>query len=238
MQQYAIIVAGGKGSRMQSDLPKQFIEVQGKPLLMYTLQQFYRSNPSIQIILVLPANQQAFWHELLAQYQFNIPHRVVGGGASRFQSVRNGLNAIQATEGVVAIHDGVRPFIATSIIQLAFQEAIQKGNAIVSMPLKDSIRHVTVEGNKAMPRKDFRIIQTPQTFQLALIKAAFEVGELAIFTDDATVLEHAGHEINLIDGDYRNIKITTVGQYHFDNHRNKNRRLCTFAQMSYVGRDD
>ena len=111
--------------------------------------------------------------------------------------------------GLVAIHDGVRPFISKALIHHAFQEAEKRGNAVVSMPLKDSIRYVTEQGNEAKPRKDFRIIQTPQTFQVQLIKQAFKTDELPIFTDDATVLEHSGHEINLIDGDYRNIKITT-----------------------------
>lgn len=209
MQQFAIIVAGGKGSRMNAEIPKQFIEVQGLPILMRTLRQFYSTSETIQLILVLPTFQRNYWEELKKKYAFQIPHQVVNGGDSRYQSVKNGLDSIAETEGLVAIHDGVRPFITPSIINQSFEIAKEKGNAIVSMPLKDSIRQVKDETNKAVPRQEFCIIQTPQTFQLSLIKAAFRHGELPIFTDDATVLEYDDHTIQLIDGDYRNIKITT-----------------------------
>lgn len=209
MEEYAVIVAGGKGSRMNQELPKQFIELQGEPILMHTLRQFYRANTAINIVLVLPEVQRVYWQQLVTQHAFDIPHQVVSGGKSRFQSVKNGLTAISSVDGLVAIHDGVRPFISEAIIKKSFAVAKTKGNAVVSMPLKDSIRHLSETGNTAMPRQDFRIIQTPQTFQLALIKAAFKTEELSTFTDDATVLEHFGHSIELIDGDYRNIKITT-----------------------------
>ena len=209
-KKYAIIVAGGSGSRMQSEIPKQFIELEGTPILMLTIKQFQKAYPDIEVILVLPADQFSFWGKLKQQYSFTLPHRTVAGGASRFQSVKNGLNAIHSQEGVVAIHDGVRPFISPKIIRHSFEVAQSNKNAVTSMPLKDSIRHVDDSGNnQAKPRKDYRIIQTPQTFQLSLLKEAFETEELDIFTDDATVFEHAGHPINLIDGDYRNIKITT-----------------------------
>lgn len=209
MEKYAVIVAGGSGSRMKTELPKQFIELQGKPILMHTLQQFHRADANTTIILVLPEAQIAFWEELKTTHHFTIPHQVTIGGTSRFQSVKNGLACIPSDIGVVAIHDGVRPFIRKALIDEAFEKANQLGNAIVSMPLKDSIRHLSQTGNAAKPRKDYRIIQTPQTFQVKLIKAAFITKELSTFTDDATVLEHAGHRIHLIDGDYRNIKITT-----------------------------
>lgn len=209
MQKYAVIVAGGSGSRMKSEIPKQFIQLNGFPILMHTMKQFHLADSSTQIILVLPASQFAYWDLLIKEHKLPITHQVVEGGKSRFQSVNNGLNAITENNSLVAIHDGVRPFISKQLIDTAFQIAEETGNAVVSMPLKDSIRHLHKKGNEAKPRKDFRIIQTPQTFQTQLIKNAFETEESPIFTDDATVLEHQGHAINLIEGDYRNIKLTT-----------------------------
>ncbi len=206
MQKHAVIVAGGSGTRMQSSLPKQFIEVLGQPILMHTLEAFAFDN--IQLILVLPASQIGFWHELCQKHAFNIPHKVVEGGSARFHSVNNGLNAIDG-EGLVAIHDGVRPLIARDIIQMAFSVAEEKGNAIVSVPLKDSIREYTAQHNKMVDRMNYRLVQTPQTFRLSLIKKAFKTEFNDGFTDDASVLEAMGEEIHLIDGDYRNIKITT-----------------------------
>lgn len=206
MQKYAVIVAGGSGTRMQSSLPKQFIEVLGQPILMHTLEAY--AFDGIQIILVLPESQISLWNELCEKHQFEIPHQIVKGGETRFHSVSNGLNAI-GNDGLVAIHDGVRPLIARDIIQMAFSVAEEKGNAIVSVPLKDSIREYTTSANKMVDRNNYRLIQTPQTFQVQLIKEAFNTDYQAGFTDDASVLEAKGKTIHLIDGDYRNIKITT-----------------------------
>lgn len=207
MQKYAIIVAGGSGTRMKSDLPKQFIELLGKPILMHTIEAFHFDD--IKIILVLPKTQIEFWKELMVKHQFKVPHQIVEGGEARFHSVKNGLETIDSNSGLVAIHDGVRPLIKQHIISESFTAAERNGNAIVSIRLKDSIRSVSDSGNKQEDRSKFRLIQTPQTFQLQLIKAAFKQPYDPIFTDDASVLERAGHKINLIDGDYQNIKITT-----------------------------
>ncbi|NVJ47896.1 MAG: 2-C-methyl-D-erythritol 4-phosphate cytidylyltransferase [Cytophagia bacterium] len=207
MQKYAIIVAGGSGTRMKSDLPKQFIELLGKPILMHSIEAFHFDD--IKIILVLPKAQIEFWKELMVKHQFKVPHQIVEGGKARFHSVKNGLESIDSTSGLVAIHDGVRPLIKQAIISESYASAEQHGNAIVSVGLKDSIRSVSDSGNKQEDRSKFRLIQTPQTFQLQLIKAAFKQPYDPIFTDDASVLERAGHKINLIDGDYQNIKITT-----------------------------
>ncbi len=207
---YAIIVAGGSGTRMESEIPKQFLEVGGVPILIRTIWQFKKADESIQIILVLPKSQFEFWKALKAKHDFIISCQLVSGGDSRFQSVRNGLNAIENPEGLVAIHDGVRPFVSEEIIRESFRVAEEQTNAVVSVPLKDSIRFVDDDGaNQAKPRSQYRSIQTPQTFQLDLLKQAFEVKESNQFTDDATVFEHAGHKINLIEGSYKNIKITT-----------------------------
>lgn len=207
MQKIAIIVAGGSGTRMQSQLPKQFIKLKGEPILMHTIRAFNIDN--IQVIVVLPESQIPFWNELCQKQTFFVDHSVVAGGQTRFESVKNGLNSIKQTEGLVAIHDGVRPIITKEIIQNAYKEAEQHGNAIASVALKDSIREVNHEGNEAKDRSNYRLIQTPQTFQLQLIKKAFEVSYQPIFTDDASVFEYAGHSIHLIEGDYKNMKITT-----------------------------
>ena len=200
---YAIIVAGGSGSRMKSDIPKQFIEVGGLPILMHTLKRFKEADWEIELILVLPESQFEYWNELCLKYP-TVPHQLVKGGKTRFQSGLNGLQVID-NEGLVAIHDGVRPFVSVEIINESYRIAAEKGTAVVSVPSKDSVR---VNG-QAIDRSTVRIIQTPQTFQVPLIKKAFDTEELSIFTDDASVAEHAGFEINLIEGNYENIKITT-----------------------------
>jgi len=207
MQKFAIIVAGGSGTRMRSELPKQFISVAGKPILMHSLEAF--NFDSTQIILVLPKKQISFWKELCQKNAFFLAHKIVEGGSSRFESVQNGLNSIAEADGLVAIHDGVRPIIKKEIIKDSFAQAKEKGNAIVSVPLKDSIRIIDGEKNYAKDRAAFRLIQTPQTFKVQLIKEAFDSATHTNFTDDASVLEAYGKEIHLIEGDYRNIKITT-----------------------------
>ena len=209
MQRYVVIVAGGSGTRMQREIPKQFIPVAGKPILMHTLEAFYLADELIEIILVLPESQVLGWKSLCAQYNFSTPHHITHGGDTRFQSVKNGLAQIPDNIGLVAIHDGVRPLVSSEIIKTSYQVAEEKGNAIVAVPLKDSIRWAQGENNKVLNRSEYQLIQTPQTFQVALIKAAFQRSYDPAFTDDATVLESTGEKINLIPGDYRNIKITT-----------------------------
>jgi 2-C-methyl-D-erythritol 4-phosphate cytidylyltransferase len=203
IKKYAIIVAGGSGSRMKSDIPKQFIEVGGLPILMHTLKRFKEADSEIELIVVLPESQFEYWKILCGKY-FPPSHQLVNGGKTRFQSGLNGLQVID-NEGLVAIHDGVRPFVSVDIINESFKIAAEKGTAVVSVPSKDSVR---VNG-QAIDRSTVRIIQTPQTFQIPLIKKAFETEELSTFTDDASVAEYAGFEINLIEGNYENIKITT-----------------------------
>ncbi len=206
---YALIVAGGNGSRMQSATPKQFLPLLGTPALMLTLKQFYNYSSSIKLIVVLPEKEIGQWEKLKKQHGFNIPHAVVYGGATRFQSVKNGLASITESEALVAIHDGVRPLINAAVIAESFKVAQEHGNAIASVPLKDSIRKITENENHAEDRTKYRLIQTPQTFKLSLIKKAYETIEHTSFTDDASVLENTGERIILINGSYDNIKITT-----------------------------
>ncbi len=208
MQKYVVIVAGGSGTRMKREIPKQFIPVAGRPILMHTLEAFYRVSSQIKIILVLPESQVLGWKSLCAQYGFDLPHTTTIGGTTRFHSVKNGLAQIEGN-GLVAIHDGVRPMVSEQIILNAYTVAEQKGNAIAAVPLKDSIRWSDGSQNKVVNRNDYQLIQTPQTFQVNLIQGAFNREHDPSFTDDATVLEATGAKINLIEGDYSNIKITT-----------------------------
>lgn len=206
IKKYALIVAGGSGSRMGSEIPKQFLVVAGKPVLMHTLEKF----KAYTIILVLPETQIAYWKQLCTAYQFNLPHELCIGGETRFHSVRNGLGSITEQESLVAIHDGVRPMIAETIIAQSYQMAAEKGNAVVAVKLKDSIREITLTGHTInRNRNNYWLVQTPQTFQTGLIKAAYEAATHYNFTDDAGVLEEFGQSINLLEGDYKNIKLTT-----------------------------
>lgn len=211
MQEYVIIVAGGSGSRMKSDIPKQFLSVNGLPVLMHTMRAFAGYSAALRIVLVLPSEQFGFWEELCQKHDFTIAHQLVAGGETRFHSVKNGLSNISAAEEcLIAVHDGVRPVIAPDIIANSFREAAGHGAAVVSVPLKDSIRIVGQnEGNKAMDRTLFRLIQTPQTFRSSWMRAAFAADYHESFTDCASVLEAWGYQIRLIDGAYENIKITT-----------------------------
>ena len=203
-------MAGGKGSRMGGSVSKQYLPIGGKPVLMHTLQRFHDTDPAIFLILVLPEPDFSIWEELCDHHQFSIPHQVVAGGTSRFQSVKNGLHALPFLDGLVAIHDGVRPFVSKEVILASFTEAEQSGSAIAAVHLKDSLRKVDADGASTFQeRQYFRLVQTPQTFQIRKIKKAFQVEELPHFTDDATVYENQGWVVSLIPGNPENIKITT-----------------------------
>ncbi len=211
-KRFAVIVAGGKGLRMGKDIPKQFMEVRGLPILMHTLKKFYDADSSITLILVLPQSQFAFWETLKDKHSFQIPHISVAGGEIRTASVFNGLNAIEGEQGTVAIHDGVRPFASVNLINTSFKTAHLEGSAIAAVSLKDSIRKIAGNGSStALNRAEFQLIQTPQTFQIKLLKEAYQkaICSNEVFTDDASVVEAIGHQVTLIQGDYQNIKITT-----------------------------
>lgn len=207
--EYALIVAGGKGTRIKSKLPKQFIEILGKPVLLHTLEAFYRYSEKIRIILVLPEDDFGIWSELCKQHHFTKKIVLQKGGDTRFQSVRNGLRCIEG-EGLVAIHDGVRPLINEDIIGASFRLAAVHKTAVAAVRLKESIRMTDQDTTKAVDRSRFRLIQTPQTFEVSLIKNAYAMKEDASLTDDASVAEKAGHLISLFEGSFENIKITTA----------------------------
>lgn len=206
--EYALIVAGGKGTRIKSKLPKQFLALNGLPILMHTINAFIRYSVSIRIILVLPEDDFDIWNVLCEKFNFNVPVILQRGGESRFQSVKNGLDKIEG-EGLVAIHDGVRPLVSEDIIGASFRLAAVHQSAVAAVRLKESIRMTDQDNTKAMDRSRFRLIQTPQTFQVELIKKAYQQKEDVSMTDDASVAERDGHIISLFEGSYENIKITT-----------------------------
>jgi 2-C-methyl-D-erythritol 4-phosphate cytidylyltransferase len=207
MKLYAVIVAGGSGKRMGAEIPKQYLELAGKPVLMHTLERFKAFDESIEIITVLPENQLRYWGDIQKKYSFNIPHTLVKGGKARFFSVRSGLQFVDVP-GLVAIHDGVRPFVSVDTIKRCFKEAEKSGNAIPVIPPSDTLRIINEQGSTPLNRLMIRQVQTPQVFSAELIKNAYRQEYLPEFTDDATVLEKTGVKINLVEGNRENIKIT------------------------------
>lgn len=206
--EHALIVAAGKGARMNTPVPKQFLEVAGKPVLLHALDAFRRYSKEIRIVLVLNEADFPAWELLRKKHRVDGPLEVQKGGATRFQSVKNGLGSIR-DGGLVAIHDGARPLVSEGIIRESFRLASIHGAAVATVPLKESIRRIAGAESEGMDRSQFRIIQTPQTFDVTLITAAYSAEEDPSLTDDASVAERAGHRIMLFDGSYENIKVTT-----------------------------
>ena len=207
---YVIIVAGGKGLRMGSDIPKQFLPIGGKPVLMRTIERFREYAPTLQIVLVLPKSQQDYWHQLCKDYDFKVEYILADGGETRFHSVQNGLAKIpDDAEGVVGVHDGVRPFPSIDVIRNCYETAREKKAVIPVIPVVETVRHLKGETSETVPRNDYRLVQTPQTFDIQLLKAANRQPYNDGFTDDASVVESSGHAITLVEGNRENIKITT-----------------------------
>ena len=208
---YVIIVAGGKGLRMGTDIPKQFLPVAGKPILMRTIERFYDYDPKMGIILVLPESQQEYWHQLCEEYDFRIAPQIANGGDTRFQSSKNGLALIpDDADGVVGIHDGVRPFVSREVIAECYETAREEYAAIPVCAVTDTLRYIDQRGGgKNVLRSDYRIVQTPQTFDISLVKQAFNQGYKEQFTDDASVVESLGCQVAMVEGNRENIKITT-----------------------------
>ena len=224
MQNYVIIVAGGKGLRMGSDVPKQFLPVGGKPVLMHTLETFHSADDELRIILVLPAEQQSYWQELCNEHQFSVPHQIATGGETRFHSVGNGLALIpdDEEESVVGVHDGVRPFVSKEVILRCYKVAREQGTAIPVVPVVETLRQVLPEGDSlTVDRNLYRLVQTPQVFRVGILKEAYRQPYLPSFTDDASVVEALGHRIALVDGNRENVKITTPSDLIFAE------RLCS-----------
>ena len=211
---YIIIVAGGKGLRMGTDIPKQFLPIGRRPVLMRTLERFREYSANLQIILVLPKAQQEYWKDLCQQYHFNVEYLLADGGETRFHSVQHGLALIpDDAEGVVGVHDGVRPFPSLEVIRRCYETAREKKAVIPVIPVVETLRHLegvaNSQSSKTVPRNDYRLVQTPQTFDIQLLKAANRQPYNDGFTDDASVVEASGFDITLVEGNRENIKITT-----------------------------
>ncbi len=204
---YAIIVAGGKGLRMGAPVPKQFLPIGGKPVLMRTIERFRAYSGDLKIILVLPEDQQSFWSKLCAEHDFQVEVQCANGGSTRWESVGNGLKLIpDGAQGAVAVHDGVRPFPSIEVISRCYDTAKRTGTAVPVVPVVETLRRTD---GITVPRSDYRLVQTPQVFDIKLLKEAYRQPYSERFTDDASVVEAAGHTITTVDGNRENIKITT-----------------------------
>ena len=207
---YVIIVAGGKGLRMGSDIPKQFLPIGGKPVLMRTMERFRDYSPALQIILVLPKLQQNYWIKLCQKHNFTVAYQLADGGETRFHSVQHGLALIpDIAEGVVGVHDGVRPFPSIDVIKNCYETARTKKAVIPVIPVVETVRHLEGETSVTVPRNEYRLVQTPQCFDIQLLKSANRQPYNDGFTDDASVVEAFGFAITLVEGNRENIKITT-----------------------------
>lgn len=225
MQKTVIIVAGGKGLRMGGDLPKQFLPLQGQPVLMHTITMFYQWDSTVDLIIVLPEKHVAYWKMLSKELNFKIPHRAVSGGETRFHSVQHGLDAVhdisrlceyanqsgteEVAKKLIAIHDGVRPLVSPEVITACFKTAETYGTAIPVIPIMESIREINGDESRPFDRSRLCVVQTPQVFHADILIGAYNQPYNAQFTDDASVVEATGHKIHLVNGNIENIKITT-----------------------------
>lgn len=208
MKKQLIIVAGGKGLRMGGEIPKQFLPVNGKPVLMLTLDTFHRFDPDMKIILVLPREQQAYWRQLCQEYYFETPYLLADGGETRFHSVKNGLS-LADDDGWIGVHDGVRPFVSQEVIARCFDTAFSKEAAIPVIDVVETVRKLEGEHSVTVDRNNYKLVQTPQVFTTSLLKRAYNQEYSSRFTDDASVVEAMGIKVTLVPGNRENIKITT-----------------------------
>lgn len=208
MKHTALIVAGGKGLRMGSELPKQFLPIGGKPVLMHTLEAFRRFDPEIDLILVLPEEQQDYWKQLCDRHHFTLRHLIANGGETRFHSVRNGL-ALISGGGLVGVHDGVRPFVSQEVIRRCYDRAATEKAVIPVVDVVETVRQVTESGSRTVNRDDYKLVQTPQVFDSDLLRRAYAQDFMPFFTDDASVVEAMGVPVYLVEGNRENIKLTT-----------------------------
>ena len=208
MKKHVIIVAGGKGLRMGGDIPKQFLPICGKPVLMRTLEAFHSYDASMHLILVLPVSQQDYWKMLCQEYHFDLPHDIADGGATRFHSVKNGLSLVKG-EGVVGVHDGVRPFVSQEVISHCYNDALTLKAVIPVIGVVETVRHLIESGSETVPRDHYKLVQTPQVFEVDLLRRAYQQTYTDLFTDDASVVEALGEKVYLVEGNRENIKLTT-----------------------------
>ena len=193
---------------MGGDIPKQFLPVCGKPVLMRTLEAFHAYDASMRLILVLPVSQQAYWKQLCEEYQFDLVHEIANGGETRFHSVKNGL-ALVKEDGLVGVHDGVRPFVSQEVITRCYEEAVSLKAVIPVIGVVETVRHLTEEGSETVPRDQYKLVQTPQVFEVTLLRRAYQQEYTDLFTDDASVVEALDEKVYLVEGNRENIKLTT-----------------------------
>jgi 2-C-methyl-D-erythritol 4-phosphate cytidylyltransferase len=210
LERFVIVVAGGSGLRMEASVPKQFLMLGGRPMLMLTLEAFFNAIDDVHVILVLPSKHIAYWEKLCHDYVFTIPHLIADGGQSRGESVKNGLGRIEVKNGIVAVHDGVRPLAGFELIRRVYALAEEKGSAIPCVPVIDSLRQKVGESSKPLDRAGIMAVQTPQCFHLDLLRKAYDQPDYEKFTDDAQLVESMGETVYLTEGSYDNLKITTV----------------------------
>lgn len=209
-QKYIIIVAGGKGNRMGTEIPKQFLILNEKPVLIHTIESFFNYDKTIKIILVLPQEQRDYWNDLCEKFNFKVNHEIVSGGETRFHSVKNGLNSITEKDVIIGIHDGVRPLVNKDLISRCFDKAIEKGVAFPVIPLVETLRKKTGKGSITVNRVDYCLVQTPQVFHSEIIKKAYRQEFSETFTDDVSVVEALNeYPVYEVEGARENIKITT-----------------------------
>lgn len=205
-----IIVAGGKGLRMGGDIPKQFLPIGGKPILMRTIERFLQYDREMQVVLVLPESQQDYWQSLCQQYHFAEPYTLANGGGTRFHSVKNGLAKVSPAATLIGVHDGVRPFVSLDTIRATYEAASLSEAVVPVIDVVETVRHLVGEQeSETVPRSDYKLVQTPQVFSATLLRQAYAQPYTDFFTDDASVVERFGHPVTLVTGNRENIKITT-----------------------------
>ena len=204
-----IIVAGGKGLRMGGDIPKQFLPVGGKPILMRTIDRFLQYDEKMQVVLVLPESQQDYWRTLCDEYHFSQPYTLANGGETRFHSVKNGLTKVSPDAQLIGVHDGVRPFVSLDTIRATYEEAARSEAVVPVIEVVETVRQLVDGKSVTVPRSDYRLVQTPQVFSSSLFRQAYTQPYTDFFTDDASVVERFGHPVTLVPGNRENIKITT-----------------------------
>ena len=214
MEKIAVIVAGGKGSRMKSEVPKQFMLLRKKPVLYYSIKAFIDAFEDIKIILVLPEEHIGKGQEIIDGFFDNTRFRISSGGRTRFHSVKNGLALIEDEESVIFVHDGVRCLVTQKLVERCYKAAVEAGTAIPALTCNDSVRILTDNGNKIIDRTKLRFIQTPQTFHSKILLPAYKIDYKESFTDEASVVEAFGIKINLIEGESNNFKITTLSDFN------------------------
>ncbi len=229
MKKFVIILAGGVGKRMGLKIPKQFFNLNGKPILAHTIEKFFNYDNNLEIIVVIPENQVEFWKKIIIENNFTIKHKIVHGGSERFFSVKNAVDTIKE-KSLIAVHDGVRPFVSNSTLERCFKTAEIYGNAVPVIDLKDSIRKIKNGNNFSKKRENYKLVQTPQIFQSEILKKAYSQNYKKEFTDDASLIENLKKKIFLTDGNKENIKITDKFDLIIAENLYKNKNLYNFVE--------